>query len=330
MFAAQRQVLRGVVRSVANRVKRHHAGARSRDARTTSTDQVASAPSHSAPGSGYEFERRDQIRLEVMTPHVPPGAVGIEIGAGAFPSRLPTGVRCEYFDKRGREAIAEYFGGIHGPDTHSLEEMRSRFPVGADFLIAHNVLEHTANPIQTLLEWFGHVKPSGVVILSLPHREFCPGDSQRPVADIEHLLLDYALGETATSFGSREHFIAGCVGWAADWPEVPKNEFASGVLTAAGMDDIEHHFHAFDDALALRVVESALWLHGKGHTRTFASPYTDPATVGDIIFILSLTGDPTSVAEVHEAAERLGDARDRLRRAAPHARHTGSGPAEAR
>jgi hypothetical protein len=66
------------------------------------------------------------------------------------------------------------------------------------------------------------VHDDGVVVISLPHREFCPGDSLRPTTTLEHLLLDYALEETSSSLASREHFIAGCVGWAADWPEATK------------------------------------------------------------------------------------------------------------
>ncbi|MEW6268367.1 MAG: hypothetical protein AB1689_03615 [Thermodesulfobacteriota bacterium] len=176
------------------------------------------------------------------------------------------------------------------------------------------MLEHTADPIGTLLVWLRWVKPDGVAILSLPHRDVCVGDSLRPVTTIEHVLLDFAFGEQCTSLASREHFIAGCVGWAEHWPEMSKNEFAAGILRAAAGAEIEHHFHVFDDALAEKLVRAALWLHGAGRILACTSPYTDPATNGDIIVVVGGSGDPAVPPEIATVRSQLTAALDRLGR----------------
>ncbi|HZR82565.1 MAG TPA: methyltransferase domain-containing protein [Candidatus Binatia bacterium] len=293
------------VRAAASHLSRRWSGVR----KQAETSRV---PDTVGPADSNPFARRDEIRFELAAPFLKPGTVGIEIGAGAFPSQLPAGVRCEHFDKRGAEALSEYFHGAPTQPAGQLDEIRHAFPGGADFLIAHNVLEHTANPIGTLIQWFDFVKKGGIVVLSLPHREFCPGDSRRPLPTIEHLLLDYLTGEQCTSFGAREHLIAGCVGWAADWPEVSKNEFASGVLQAAAGPDPEHHFHVFDDQLAEQVVTTAMWFYKCGELLLVASPHKNPATVGDIILIVRLVGDAAPPPAIAAMRAFLGTALDRL------------------
>ena len=261
----------------------------------------------------YPFARRDEIRLAISSPFLRAGSVGIEIGAGAFPSLLPDGVGCARFDKRDHAGLEQYFAGAPIPAaSRSIDDIASVFPQGSDFLVAHNVLEHTADPIGTLLAWLAYVREGGVLILSLPHRNFCPGDMLRPVATFEHVLIDYALQRDATSLESREHFIAGCVGWAKDWPDTTKDDFSRGVLEAAGGLDLEHHFHVFDDDLASAMVRSALQLHGLGRILVFASPYLVPRTEGEIIVVIETDGVPEPVPEIHAVESRLAAALTRL------------------
>ena len=290
----------------------------------TGVPQVPAAPSSSVEPpvplsqgptpqlSRATFARRDEIRLNVSRPFLQPGDVGIEIGAVAFPSFMPDGVRCENFDRLGPAELDVYFDGLPLAPTAPMDEIPRRFPDGADFLLAHNVLEHTPDPIGTLVGWLGHVKPGGFAIVSLPHHDYCPGDARRPLPSIEHLIIDYAMCEHAGSLASREHFIAGSVGWAADWPDVGKNEFANGVLAAAMGSEVEHHFHVWDDALAHDAVAAALSLHGVGREVAFASPSTTPSTVGDIIVVVELSGTPGDVPAVRAARDVLTAAAERL------------------
>lgn len=272
------------------------------------------AASHFGAEAPYPFVRRDDIRLRHSASYLLAGTTGIEIGAGPYPSLLPPGVRCEYYDTRDAAGLAQYFAGAATPPTRHVDEISARFPDGVDFLIAHNVLEHTPDPIGTLLAWLRWLRRDGVAILSLPHRLVCAGDALRPATTIEHVLLDYALGEQSTSLGSREHFIAGCVGWAAHWPEMSKNEFAEGILRASTGAEIEHHVHVFDDVLTEKTVQAALWLRGAGRILALTSPYTDPATDGDIIVVIGESGAPVAPPELDDVRALLQSALDRLGR----------------
>lgn len=151
---------------------------------------------------------------------------GIELGAGMSPQPLPADVACELFDLREPEEIARLEGLTRGdglrtedvPRSRSIDEIARRFPDGADFVIAHNVLEHCAEPIGTVHAWSAHLRPGGVLVLSVPDVDHCP-DAGRLVPDLEHLLADHLLGRDGDSFESREHAYSCAVGWMTFWED---------------------------------------------------------------------------------------------------------------
>lgn len=59
-----------------------------------------------------------------------------------------------------------------------------------DFVLASNILEHTANPMLALHEWTRVLKPNGLmlVIVPDPSRTF---DHRRPLTTLEHVIRDY-------------------------------------------------------------------------------------------------------------------------------------------
>ena len=59
-----------------------------------------------------------------------------------------------------------------------------------DFVISSNCLEHVANPLKAVKEWIRVIKKNGLLLLILPHKDYC-FDHKRPVTDIKHLLDDY-------------------------------------------------------------------------------------------------------------------------------------------
>ena len=91
---------------------------------------------------------------------------GIEIGAGPNPQPVPEGVRVSYFDIRDEAELSAYIGLDVQHASLPMSQARQTFPEGADFLIAHHVLEHSADPIGTLRQWMGLVKPGGVICYS--------------------------------------------------------------------------------------------------------------------------------------------------------------------
>ena len=59
-----------------------------------------------------------------------------------------------------------------------------------DVVLNSHVIEHVANPLKALEEWYRVLKPSGILILIVPHRKGT-FDHNRPVTLFNHLIEDY-------------------------------------------------------------------------------------------------------------------------------------------
>src|SRR5580698_7804560 len=59
-----------------------------------------------------------------------------------------------------------------------------------DFVAASHVLEHVANPLRALTEWKRIVRPSGTVLLVLPHKRHT-FDHRRPFTTFDHIKADF-------------------------------------------------------------------------------------------------------------------------------------------
>lgn len=59
-----------------------------------------------------------------------------------------------------------------------------------NFLLSCHSLEHIANPIKTLKNWYNVLKNKGKIILVLPDKEFT-FDHNRPYTTFEHLMQDF-------------------------------------------------------------------------------------------------------------------------------------------
>jgi SAM-dependent methyltransferase len=62
-----------------------------------------------------------------------------------------------------------------------------------DLLLASHVLEHIANPLRALEEWRRVVRPSGHILLIMPHRDNT-FDHRRAITTLEHMREDAARG----------------------------------------------------------------------------------------------------------------------------------------
>ena len=65
-------------------------------------------------------------------------------------------------------------------------------PNSYDCVIASHCLEHIANPIRALLEWKRVLRPNGLILLILPHRDVT-FDWRRPITTLEHMRRDHEL-----------------------------------------------------------------------------------------------------------------------------------------
>jgi len=199
------------------------------------------------------YERRYEASRDVLE------GEGLEIGAGPDPQRLPGGAGCQYFDVRDEPGLAALFDDESIPyEVHLMEEIEQRFPDGADFLIAHNVLEHVSDPIRVLQEWFGYLRDGGVCVISLPEKNHCPPDALRAVPPLEHLVLDYLLDRDDDAFESREHIFSFLCGWVEHAvPDTDKLEFAEHCLREAQRSGHDLHWHALDRDRGAEVIQAA-------------------------------------------------------------------------
>jgi SAM-dependent methyltransferase len=59
-----------------------------------------------------------------------------------------------------------------------------------DFILSSHMLEHSANPLKALHSWKEILRPSGTLLLVLPHRD-SSFDHRRPVTKLAHLVSDF-------------------------------------------------------------------------------------------------------------------------------------------
>lgn len=136
---------------------------------------------------------------------------GLEIGALHEPAAVPLRCTVEYFDVMDERKAAEAFpelapeqfvfvDHIGDLDTGGLAQFTDgRF----DFTIINHVLEHLANPVKTIQEVFRITRTGGVVVLSIPDKEYT-FDQHRPLTSLEHLWADY---EADTRMSSDDHYL---------------------------------------------------------------------------------------------------------------------------
>jgi hypothetical protein len=268
-----------------------------------------------------DFTERDTIRrafsAELIAGH------GAEIGAGAFPQVLPPGATASHYDLRDAAELRAHFGTETIP-VRPVADLPSDFPSRADFLIAHNVLEHAPNPIGELIRWNSWVRDGGVVVLSLPHCLFC-ADTRRPLTPLSHLIEDFINAADGNDFVSREH----CASFAAAWWEeicrpyqsVSVEKFSQIVLYSLAAPRADLHWHTFDSDLAMRTVTAAASLSG---TKIELLRYWRPElkqTKGDILIAYrvvnrSAPGDATrNLVRLNAERQRaLGEAVDLIER----------------
>jgi hypothetical protein len=242
-----------------------------------------------------DFTHRDAIRRNFGAGLI--AGRGVEIGAGAFPQQLPPGATASHYDLRNAAELRALFGTETIP-ARPVSDLPNDFPSGADFLIAHNVLEHSPNPIGELIRWNGFVREGGTVLLSLPHYHYCP-DIYRIAPTLGHLIHDYVAGTDGNEFVSREHGASFALGWWEDFCHEHKTDsiewFSCLALDSLKDEKPDFHWHAYDSNLACETAAAAAILSGTRIEFLRCWRPEHEQTVGDILIaykILSRSGIP--------------------------------------
>jgi SAM-dependent methyltransferase len=251
---------------------------------------------------------------------------GLEIGAGVSPQRLPEGVECVYFDKNDAATLSKIFGTEIGYIVHPMSTIEELFAHGADFVIAHNVLEHSHCEIACLIDWHRHVKDGGVVVLSVPDKRFTSGDSERPSAGFEHILADFLLCREEDCLEAREHLFSFCIGWThanrvEEWRLMGKAEFLEHMLRETRRNGHDFHWHAIERDVWDRIIAAACHF---GRKRAEVLAVVDPTSTAElrpeneIVYVYRLTssgrssGFPDIRTDLEAFGDRLAEATARL------------------
>lgn len=179
---------------------------------------------------------------------------GVEIGAYSRP--IP-GIKPIYVDRypvfAGVETRAEYYG-----DVCDLPFYDSSL----DYVASSHVLEHAANPLAGLKEWFRVTKHGGIVYTVIPDKRKT-FDHPRELTSVDHMLEDYRKGMTMADDTHLDEFTYG-VDWKQFSPESdPGNEqreraeYASKArkkLEAVG--EVNIHFHTFQSETGRELFEA--------------------------------------------------------------------------
>lgn len=199
------------------------------------------------------------------------GKAGLEIGgpSAIFGSRglLPAYVvadrvdNCNFSTETTWEGAVEagspfWFDKQHRPGRQYVAEARDlQFAPSDsyDFVLSSHMLEHSANPLAVLNEWRRLLRPGGMLLLVVPHRDGT-FDHRRPVTLLSHLIEDFALGMTEEDL---THFpeILGSHDFARDPGAGNREDFIDRSLRNAYNRCLHHH--AFDTRLAAAVVDYA-------------------------------------------------------------------------
>jgi hypothetical protein len=193
---------------------------------------------------------------------------GIEVGAGLAVTHYKNVRELIYVDKRDHAEFVKNFGREPPYTLLSLPQAYAQNPGGVDFLVAHHVIEHCANPIRVLaFQWLTLVQPNGILFLSMPSSTN-PAERERLPTPIDHVLDDFFFHRSDYSYESRQHIYSFILQWTAYrpgsfWYEKRSNhEYARAALSEVVREEQDLHWHTFTLESATSMVEVAFHAAG--------------------------------------------------------------------
>jgi predicted DNA-binding ribbon-helix-helix protein len=196
------------------------------------------------------------------------GGRGYEVGAGLCPSRYTGVEHLTCLDIREKPELEALFKSEISYEVRPITSAT----VSADFLIAHHVVEHAANPIQTIIEWSALIKEGGRMFLSLPAFDHACEASRLPTP-FEHVLHDYLFERDGDHFDSKQHIPHFINQWAALdrhnfwYAQRDVEHFAENSLREVRRSGHDLHWHTYSLDVLEQVVTTAFWL--AGHAAAF-------------------------------------------------------------
>jgi SAM-dependent methyltransferase len=177
---------------------------------------------------------------------------GLEIGALHIPLRAPRKASVQYVDRFEVAELRRHYPELDGydlvaPDIIDDGEALATVAAGSmDFIIANHMIEHCEDPIGTLQNMLGVLKPGGVIYMAVPDCRFT-FDRDRERTTLAHLLRDHAVGPAGSRRGHYEEWAQHIDG--AEDDEIPVR------AAELELESYSIHYHVFTPAnfLALLV-----------------------------------------------------------------------------
>jgi predicted SAM-dependent methyltransferase len=167
---------------------------------------------------------------------------GIEIGALHNPLPVPKAARVRYVDRLSVPDLRAHYPELEQEPLVAVdviddgERLATIGDATQDFVVANHFLEHTQDPIGTLLSAYRVLRPGGVLYLAVPDKRHT-FDSERPLTPVDHLLRDHDEGAEVSR---REHFEE----WARLVDKVPADEVPRRAAELMEQD-YSIHFHVW-------------------------------------------------------------------------------------
>jgi SAM-dependent methyltransferase len=122
-----------------------------------------------------------------------------------------------------------------------------------DYVLSSHTLEHIANPIRALGEWSRILKPDGLIVVVIPHRDGT-FDHRRPVTSLAHMMEDWA-NQTTEEDPTHLPEILQLHDLARDPGAAGREEFETRCRENARHRAMHHH--VFDTLRAIELVSYA-------------------------------------------------------------------------
>jgi SAM-dependent methyltransferase len=176
---------------------------------------------------------------------------GIEIGALHNPLPLPRSARVRYVDRLPVSELRAHYPElereplVHVDILDNGERLATIPDSSLDFVVANHFLEHTEDPVRTLLNVFRVLRPEGVLYLAVPDKRYT-FDIDRPVTPFEHLMRDFDEGPHVSR---RDHFEE----WVRLVDSLPEDEVPRRVEQLLEQD-YSIHYHVWTQREALELL----------------------------------------------------------------------------
>ena len=176
---------------------------------------------------------------------------GIEIGALHNPLPLPRSARVRYLDRLPVGELRAHYPELEQEPLVQVDiiddgERLATVPESSlDFVVANHFLEHTQDPLGTLLNSLRILRPGGVLYLAVPDKRYT-FDIDRPVTPFDHLVRDF---EEGPQVSRQDHFEE----WARLVDRVPEAE-VPGRVEQLMEQNYSIHYHVWTQREALELL----------------------------------------------------------------------------